>query len=164
MAEAYVNIYFAEPASVKTVVKPLFEVNPNINVPPNQTRTIRAVFPGQTMAAFDPALGTGGRVRRETHIYSLTSHMHRHGDRFTAYLIENGRSFDPPVTVYDNLSWDDPEYTIFDPPLVLTPGQGLRFEATHTYHDPPRPNAPPLRFDVTSEDEMAILLGYYSLP
>ncbi len=164
MAEAYVNIYFAEPGSVQTVVKPLFEINPNIRVPPNQTRTITAVFPGPTMAAFDPAIGSAGRVRRETHIYSLTSHMHCHGVRFTAYLTQNGRSLNPPVTVYDNLSWDDPKYTTFDPPLVLSPGQGIGFRATHTYDDPPRPNAPPLRFNVTSEDEMAILLGYYAVP
>ena len=149
---------------MKTVVKPLIEINPNIRVPPTQTRTITAVFPGPTMLLFDPTIGSAGRVRRETHIYSLTSHMHRHGDRFTAFLIENGRSLDPPVTVYDNLSWDDPVYTIFDPPMVLSPGQGFRFEATHTYHDPPRPDSPPLTFDITSEDEMAILLGYYAVP
>ena len=164
MAEAYVNIYFAAPGSVKTVVKPLFEVNPNINVPPNQTRTIKAVFPGPTMEVFDRALGSRGRVRSETHIYALTSHMHRHGVRFSAYRLENGRELDPRVMVYDSHDWDDPVYEIFDPPLVLSPGQGFRFEATHTYHDPPRPNAPPLTFNITSEDEMAILLGYYSIP
>ena len=51
----------------------------------------------------------------------------------------------------------------FDPPLVLKPGQGLRYETTHTYDDPPSDNAPPLTFAETSEDEMAILLGFYAI-
>ena len=66
--------------------------------------------------------------------------------------------------MYENLDWDDPSFDIFGPPLVLKPGQGLRYETTHTYDDPPSPTAPALRFGVTSEDEMAILLGFYAVP
>jgi hypothetical protein len=164
MGEVYINIFFAPPDSITTFVKPLFEINPNINVPPNQTRTTVASFPGFTSAQQDPALGSGGRVLRTTHIYSLSSHMHRHGTHFSAFLIENGRDVTPPRRVYDNPDWDDPAYELFNPPLVLQPGQGLRFETTHTYDDPPSPSAPPLRFGITSEDEMAILLGYYAIP
>ena len=164
MGEVYVNIHFAQPGSVETVVKPIFEINPNIRVPPDETRTTSWMFPGPTSANFDPRLGANGMVARTTHIYSLTSHMHRHGDRFTAFLTENRRDVEPQQVLYDNLSWDDPVYTVFDPPLVLEPRQGIRFDATHTYHDPPSPNAPPLVFDVTSEDEMAILIGYYAIP
>ena len=164
MGEVYVNIFFAAPGSIKTFVKPLFEINPFINVPPNQTRTTKWTFPNLTTAIMDPGLGFLGRLSRETHIYSLTSHTHRHGVRFSAFLIQNGRDVNPPRMIYDNFSWDDPVYTVFDPPMVLQPGQGIRFETTHTYDDPPSPNSPPLTFDLTSEDEMAILLGYYATP
>lgn len=164
MGETYVNFFFAEPGSIKTEVKPLFEINPFINVPPNETRTTRWTFPNFTTAALDPGLGALGRLTKETHIYSLTSHMHRHGDRFSAFLINGGKDVDPPQMLYDSFNWDDPVYRVFDPPLVLQPGQGIRFETTHTYHDPPSPDAPPLTFDLTSEDEMAILAGYYAVP
>ena len=50
------------------------------------------------------------------------------------------------------------------PPLVLLPGQGLRYWATHSYDDAPSENSPPLRFGLTSEDEMAILLGFHATP
>ncbi len=163
-AEVYINFFFAEPGEITTVVKPIFEINPVINVPPNQTRTTEWRFPGPVGIQLDPALGALGRVTRETHIYTLSSHMHRHGVRFSAFHTRNGRDFDPPARIYDNFDWDDPVYTVYDPPFVLSPGDGIRFTTTHTYHDPPSPNAPPLTFDITSEDEMAILLGYYAIP
>ena len=163
MAEVYINIFFAEPGSVTTLVKPLFDINPFINVPPNQTRTTKWAFPGLSSSQLDPAVGSNGKVTSETHVYALSSHMHRHGVRFNAFLTNQGRDVDPPRMVYDNLNWDDPVYTVFDPPLVLQPGQGIRFETTHTYDDPPSQSAPPLTFGETSEDEMAILLGFYAV-
>ncbi len=162
--EVYVNFFFAEPGEITTEVQPLFEIDPSINVPPNTTRTTEWTFPNLTTAAITPGIGLAGRVVRETHVYALSSHMHRHGDRFSAFLIDGGGDVDPPRMVYDSHDWDDPVYKVFDPPLVLVPGQGLRFETTHTYHDPPSPNSPPLTFGLTSEDEMAILLGYFAVP
>jgi len=163
MGEVYINIFFAPSGSVTTFVKPVFDINPLIDVPPNQTRTTKWAFPGLSSTQADPAIGSGGKVTRETHIYSLSSHMHRHGTRFTVFLIDQLRDTVPPTIVYDNLDWDDPIYKVFDPPLVLKPGQGFRFETTHTYDDPPSPTAPPLQFGETSEDEMAILLGFYAV-
>ena len=87
--------------------------------------------------------------------------MNRHGDRFQVFRHENGQNLEP---VYDNWSWDDPEFTVYTPPLILKPGQGLRYVATYTYDDPPSPNARPLTFGGTSEDEMIILFGYYGVP
>lgn len=162
-AEVYVNIFFAEPGSVTTFVKPVFDINSNINVPPHQTVTTKLAFPSISSTAQDPALGTGGKVSKETHIYSLSSHMHRHGIKFKVFLIQNGQDMSPPEQVYENDDWDDPVYKTFDPPLILHPGQGLRYETTHSYSDPPSDSAPPLRFAETSEDEMAIMLGMYAI-
>ncbi|MGH9363414.1 MAG: hypothetical protein ACRD2T_16010 [Thermoanaerobaculia bacterium] len=154
--EVYINFHFADPgAAVSTFVQPVFDINPFINVPPHQSRTITAVFP----------MASGGKVPagREYHIYSLSSHMHRHGDRFKVFLVNNLQQLNPPQVVYDNLDWDDPLYKVFDEPLALKATQGLRFDVTHTYDDPPSDSSPPLTFGLTSEDEMAILLGYYAV-
>jgi len=161
--EVYVNIFFADPAEVTTFTKPIFDINPLINVPPNQTRTVQWLFPGVTSTQADPTLGSNGRVTKETHIYALGSHMHRHGVRFQAFLTQNGVDVNPKQQLYDNVDWDDPVYKVFEPPLILKPGQGIRFTTTFTYDDPPNDNAPPLTFGPTSEDEMSILLGYYAV-
>ena len=163
LGEVYVNIYFAPANSITTVVKPIFDINPLINVPPHQTRTTQWLFPGATSTQADPQIGQNGRLAKETHIYALSSHMHRHGTRFSALLTQNGQEVVPQQMLYDNHDWDDPVNAIFTPPLVLKAGQGLRFKTTHTYDDPPSDNAPALTFGATSEDEMAILLGFYAI-
>lgn len=145
IGEVYINFFFAEPGEITTVVRPIFDTIDTINVPPNATRTVEGNW----------------RVSRETHVYMLSSHMHRHGIEYGAFLTENGQDI---RRVYLSRDWDDPVNTFFENPLVLQPGQGLRHWATHRYHDPPSPNARPLEWGLTSEDEMAILLGYYAEP
>ena len=163
LGEVYVNMFFAEPESITTEVKPIFDFGGNIFVPPNQTTTAQGTFPTmQETRRMDPGLASiNGQVKNETHIYALTSHTHRHGDRFQVFRHENRQNLEQ---VYDNWSWDDPEFTIYNPPLVLQPGQGLRYLATYTYDDPPSPSSRALRWGGTSEDEMIILLGYYGVP
>jgi hypothetical protein len=164
LGEVYINLFFAEPGTLTRPVRPIFDINTNISVSPGQTRTTTLDFPSISQAVTDPEIGSGGSLSREIHLHVLSSHMHRHGVRFTATVLQNRRPLDPPGMIYDNYSWDDPLFSVFDPPLVLRAGQGLRYATTHTYHDPPSPTSPPLTFGVTSEDEMAILLGYYTLP
>ena len=91
----------------------------------------------------------------------LSSHMHRHGIEYGADLDQAGID---PRRVYLSRDWDDPVNQIFDPPLVLQSGDSLNHWATHRYDAPPNPNSPALEWGLTSEDEMAILLGYYSEP
>ncbi len=145
IGEVYINFFFAEPGEITTFVEPIFDTINTINVPPNATRTVEGTW----------------RVSRETHVYMLSSHMHRHGIEYGAFLTENGQDI---RSVYLSRNWDDPVNSFFDTPLVLQPGQGLRHWATHRYNDPPSPNARPLEWGLTSEDEMAILLGYYAEP
>lgn len=153
--EVYLNMFFAPPGTITTFAQPIFDVNVNIYVPPNATRTTKRIFP----------MSSSGRVPsgKEYHLYSLGSHMHRHGVDFSVYLTNNLQDVVPKQLVYKNVDWDDPKFQQFDPPFVLKAGQGLRFEVTHHYDDPPSPSAAPLTFGLTSEDEMAILLGYYSV-
>jgi hypothetical protein len=160
--EVYVNIFFAEPGTVATEIKPMFDLGGEIHVPPYQTTTAQGIFPSGSSITADPGLGSGGRLARATHIYALTSHTHRHGIRFEGFLAQNGVS--TVERLYDNHSWDDPEFTVFNPPRVLQPGQGIYYRATYHYHDPPSPTSPPLAWGITSEEEMIILMGYYAVP
>jgi hypothetical protein len=145
IGEVYINFFFAEPGEITTIARPIFDSISNISVPPNVTRTINSRW----------------RVSRETHVYMLSSHMHRHGIEYGANLDQAGLD---PRRVYFSRNWDDPVNQIFDPPMVLQPGDSLSHWATHSYNDPPSPNSPALGWGLTSEDEMAILLGYYSEP
>ena len=145
IGEVYINFFFAEPGEITTIARPIFDSIGNISVPPNVTRTINSRW----------------SVSRETHVYMLSSHMHRHGIEYGANLNQAGLD---PRRVYFSRNWDDPVNQIFDPPMVLQPGDSLSHWATHSYNDPPSPNSPALGWGLTSEDEMAILLGYYSEP
>jgi len=148
-AEVYINIFFAEPDEITTFVNPIFDFGGDIFVPPHATTSADGAFPNDS--------GVPG----ETHVYALSSHTHRHGVRFEVWKSDRNGDIE---RVLHNLDWDDPEYRIFDPPLVLERGQRLRYRATYTYDDPPSDNAPPLAWGPTSEDEMIILLGYYARP
>lgn len=83
----------------------------------------------------------------------LTSHRHRHGELFEVYRIPTGELLRRSIA-YDNAPLDQ-----FNPPLKLTAGDGLRFECTHANFD----TDTPIRYGVTSEDEMAIMFGFYYL-
>ncbi len=164
LGETYVNIFFADPDSTPTEARSIFDFGGNIFVPPNGTSSATGVFPNSTETRrMDPSLASSnGRVNKETHILALVGHTHRHGDRFEVFRRgANGQALEK---VYDNFNWDDPEYIVYDPPLVLQPGEGLNYKATYTYHDPPSPSSPALRWGASSEDEMIILLGYYFVP
>jgi len=138
-AEAYVNLYRAPAGTVTKKAKVLFENWLNIFVPP-----------GATASA-----GTNWFAPQDLNVLMLSSHMHRHGKRFTIHRIEDQQVRE---MLYENLAWNDPKTAYFNPPLLLRAGEGLRYEGTYTNDDKPFP----LRFGFTAEnDEMCIMLGYY---
>jgi hypothetical protein len=138
-AEVYVNFYRAPAGTDTKKAKVLFENWLNIFVPPGATTTA----------------GTNWFTSQDINVLMLSSHMHRHGKRFTIHHIQNNQVGE---LLYDNLTWNDPKTVYFNPPLLLRAGEGLRYEATHTNDDKPFP----LRFGFTAEnDEMCIMLGYY---
>lgn len=132
--EVYVNLYTIPEEQLKHTATPLFLVNANIQVPPGATRTTKMTW----------------LTPRRMNLFLLTSHMHRHGDNFRISLL-NGE------LLHESFAYNDPPTTLFNPPLVLEKGDGLRFECTHTNHDKNRT----ITFGLTSEDEMCIVLGYY---
>ena len=81
----------------------------------------------------------------------VTSHMHRHGELFEIFQMSTGS------LLHRSVAYDDAPITVFDPPLVLDANDGLTYECTHNNYG----RDFPLTFGFTSEDVMAIIMGYY---
>ena len=144
--EVYVNIYTIPAEEVKHEAKVFLVYNNSINVPPGTARVTESDW-----AVKDELRNQGFPSDATMHLVSLSSHMHRHGELFEINHLSTGELLHRSVT-YDNAP-----LSLFDPPLVLDNSDGLRFQCTHSNYDTDKP----LRFGLTSEDEMCIMQGYY---
>lgn len=152
IGETYVNLWTLPPEKVKYEAKGLAASNRDINVPPGTTRTVE----GQWLVSDAITLLRlqGYRDVTNLNVFQLTSHMHRHGELFEIRQISTG------ALLHRSVAYDNAPFDIFDPPIVFTVGDGLRFECTHANFDTDEP----IRYGVTSEDEMAIMFGFYYIP
>lgn len=132
--EVYINFHTIEPDKIERVANPFLISNGHIKV-----------SPGQKVETADSWI-----VSEDIELVILASHMHRHGEHFVATRLDN-------TPIYQTDDWEDPGFLMFDPPILLKKGDGLRYIATHNNNDKPYP----IRFGYTSEDEMAIIFGYY---
>ena len=144
--EVYVNIYTIPPEEVKYEAKVFLVYNNNINVPPGTAR-----MTGLDWAVEDELRNQGLPPDASIHVVSLSSHMHRHGELFEINRLSTGE------LLHRSITYDNAPLSLFDPPLVLDNSDGLRFQCTHSNYD----TDAPLRFGLTSEDEMCIMQGYY---
>lgn len=62
--------------------------------------------------------------------------------------------------LHRSLAYDNAPFDIFDPLIVFTAGDGLRFECAHSNYDKDEP----IQYGLTSEDEMAPMFGFYYVP
>jgi hypothetical protein len=83
----------------------------------------------------------------------LTSHTHKLPERSEIQI--NGGERDGEV-VYTSSTWHHPVTKTFDTPLEIKAGQGLRMIVTYN-----NTTNRTVNFGLTSEDEMAIIYGYY---
>ena len=144
--EVYVNIYTIPPEEVKHEAKVFLVHNYNIDVPPGTTRVTAADWHIK-----DELIGQGLPPNARMHLISVSSHMHRHGELFEINQLLTGE------LLHRSISYDTSFPSLFDPPLILDHNDGLRFQCTHSNYDTDLP----LRFGLTSEDEMCIMQGYY---
>ena len=144
--EVYVNIYTIPPEAVKYEAKVFLTHNYNINVPPGTTRVTAADWHIK-----DELAQYGFPPNARLHLVSVSSHMHRHGELFEINRLLTGE------LLHRSISYDTSLPSLFDPPLILDTSDGLRFQCTHGNYD----TDVPLRFGLTSEDEMCIMQGYY---
>ena len=137
IGEAYANLHTVDASQVQHVAKTLNLSNTSLLLPPGQRTTMSKSF----------------NFSATTRILSLTSHMHKLGEKFVIRI--RGGPRDGEI-IYQNTDWESPAIVTFDQPLVLSAGQGLTSEITYN-----NTTARMVVFGLTSEDEMGIIFGYY---
>jgi hypothetical protein len=136
--EINVNLYTVPLSSVAKVAKVIFLANYNLNLPGNKRTTVTKSF------TFD----------KNVSVFTLSSHTHKLAEKFVIKV--KGGPRDGEV-VYTNLSWHHPPAVNLTPPLLLSAGQGLTSEITYN-----NTTSATVEFGLTSEDEMGIILGYFT--
>jgi hypothetical protein len=123
----------------------LFWGNVNINIPAHTT--------GQVEFFHEPWAG----VR----IFGLTSHTHSLGTLATISIATDVNPNDPTMAVdlmevHRSTNWSTPPLTLFDPPLVLSSGQGLHLVCHYN-----NTTGSPVTFGESFYNEMCFLWAYY---
>ena len=135
--EAQMNLYTVDKSKVQNVVQTLNLGNSNLNLPANSRVTISKPF------LFD----------KPRKVLTLTSHMHKLGEKFVIKI--KGGTRDGEV-VYTSTDWEHPDIVTFKTPIDLNKGEGLTSEITYN-----NTTGKTVNFGLTSEDEMGIIFGYY---
>ena len=139
-------LHHSAPQAVEHEAVELFSANTDIYVPPGTTRVAKrdeTVREEIERRGYDPST--------VLNLVMITSHMHRHGELFEVFQLSTGS------LLHRSVAYDDAPITVFNPPLVLGANDGITYECTHNNYD----RDVPLTFGFTSEDEMAIIMGYY---
>ncbi len=135
--EAQINLYTVNKTKVQQVVQSLDLSNTSLNIPANSRVTLTKSF----------------TVSKPRTILTLTSHMHKLGEKFVIKI--KGGSRDGEV-LYTSTDWEHPDIITLKTPLVLQKGEGLTSEITYN-----NTTSKTVNFGLTSDDEMGIIFGYY---
>jgi hypothetical protein len=135
-----VRLKEARPGTVVDYANLMFYGNIDIRIPPLSAKTV-----GPSFHAFQA---------KTPHIFGLTGHQHHRGTGVTIELASSATA--PGTPLYANEDWADPPLTIFDPPLVTTPGQGFRYSCS--YYNPTNQS---VSFGEAFDQEMCFLWAYY---
>jgi len=135
--EAYVNFYTIPQSQVVHTLSTLNLQNTGMVLPPGAVTTSTKDF----------------LFNAPTTITGLTSHMHARGTKFQIRIVGGPRDGE---IVYENTDWEHPQIVSYPQPIVLDKGQGLRSVVTWN-----NTTTRTLTFGLTSDDEMAIIFGYY---
>jgi hypothetical protein len=136
-AHVEVTLHPAVPGTVTQHAGILFVVEPQINVPPQSTKTIK----------HDCSIPV------DMNVMKASSHMHQHGTNFLATAAGS--------TLYQTTTWNDPSPAEFDPPRQLHAGDPLHFECTFVNN-----GNTTLTFGESAQtNEMCIFVGaFYPVP
>lgn len=135
--EAQLNLYTVDKSKVTQVVQTLDLNNTNLAIPANSRITLTKSF-------------TFNKPRK---VLTLTSHMHKLGEKFVIRLFGGDRNGE---VVYTSTDWEHPDIVTFKTPISLQKGEGLTSEITYN-----NTTSKAVSFGLTSEDEMGIIFGYY---
>lgn len=135
--EAQINLYTVDKSTVQRVVQTLDLSNTNLALAANTRVTLTKSF-------------TFTKPRK---ILTLTSHMHKLGEKFVIKIVGGARNGE---VVYTSTDWAHPDIITFKTPIDLKSGEGLMSEITYN-----NTTSKAVSFGLTSEDEMGIIFGYY---
>ena len=128
-AAVRVKLFGARRHTVRQKLLPIFDVfaNANLFVAPGQTATTRGTWrpAGSNLGT---AFGGGSVPSGPACVVLLTSHMHKRGKLFTIDHVV-GRS--AQERVLETHEYTDPPQVKFTPPMLVPPGDGLRYTCTH---------------------------------
>lgn len=134
--EVYVNLHTTD--NVQRIAKDLLWGDDSFVLLPYRTTIVDGTIP----------------TDEDVDIFMLTSHTHKRGKSFKIYVDGGPRHGE---LIYQSSDWHLPTVQNFSPPLRLSKGEGLRYEAEY-YNE----TEFPIRFGLTSDDEMCIIAGYYA--
>ena len=147
--EVYLNLHTSPPQEIEHVAGILQLGENNINLPPHQETTITEIFSSNDIINsinIEPPSDASS-----LNIFQLFSHAHQLMTRFDILILHpNGEE----ELIYTALDYEHPPVLSFDPPLILTNGQGLISRATYYNNTDDYVN-----FGLMSTDEMMIVFG-----
>jgi hypothetical protein len=128
-ASVKVKLIAAKRHTVRQYVLPLFDVVANgfILVPPHQVRNEAWTW-GTNTLDIGGGLGGGAVPKGPACVTMLTTHMHKRGKLFTVKFAKGGGVVEPLLETED---YADPPMKTFPDPLLVNPGQGLRYICKH---------------------------------
>ncbi|GAB3559140.1 monooxygenase [Spirosoma fluminis] len=135
--EAQINLYSVDKSKVSIVVQTLDLSNMDLDIPANKRVTLTKTF----------------TVSKPRKILTLTSHMHKLGEKFVIKIKGGSRNGE---IIYTSTDWAHPDIVTFKAPIELKKGEGLTSEITYN-----NTTNKTVNFGLTSEDEMGIIFGYY---
>jgi hypothetical protein len=135
--ECYINLFTAGANEVEHEAQSLFLSQEDIFLPANQKTVLIKSF----------------SVTAPMKVFMLTSHTHKLSERFEIQIIGGPRNGE---IIYSSSDWHHPLIKTFEEPLELTVGQSLKMMVTYN-----NTTSKTVKFGLTSEDEMAIIYGYY---
>ena len=133
--EAYANLYTVDPASVQYQAQTLLLPKTDFTLPPHQ----------QTVVTFAQLNNYPVKAK----IFMLTSHYHSHGQKFQIQITGGARNGE---TIYESTDWSHPLEKIFDPPIVLNQGEGIKSIVTYFNNTDATIN-----YGLKSTDEMDVI-------
>ena len=135
--EVNVNFHTMTPSSVLKEAKTMNLGNQNLTLYPGQRTTLTKTF---TMS-------------KDISVITLTSHTHQLGEQFVIKIVGGTRNGE---IVYTSTDWHHPQFIKYDPPLILHAGEGLMSVIVYN-----NTKTKPVKFGLTSAEEMGIIFGYY---
>jgi len=135
--ECYVNLHTTEASEVMHEAQSIFLSNESIMLPAHQKTIVIKSF----------------TIAHPMKIFMLTSHTHKLSERFEIQVV--GGPLNGQI-IYASSNWHHPAIKTFDMPIELTGGESLKMIVTYN-----NTTNKMVAFGLTSEDEMAIIYGYF---